>query len=217
MTNAQYLLPRALLKALGPARDGEDVGEVIADLAAAGRIEAIADHIDDHRYIDHVPDRNEPISTELWRRIGYQGKVKDVWNRGTVRLESDVKNHLYYVEIIGIKFEEEHVRFELDRFGLVLSSAKTNKAPVEQPVADAIPSPIAPIASAADLPSKSRKPVSLYDKVTVTIDEAVQLTSLGRTTINARMKAGILVSIKAGRRTLITTDSIRQMLTQNTR
>jgi excisionase family DNA binding protein len=212
MSDLQFLLPRALLKAIGPARDGEDVGAVIADLAATGQIVAVADNIDDHRHIDHVPDRNEPISTDLWRRIIHQEKVKDVWDRGTVRLESDVKNHLYYVEIIGIKFEEDHIRSALDQFGLKLSSSKPAAAPANRSAAiNASPAPAAPIAE-NDAPVRPRNAPSLNEKLMVTVDQACVTMSLGRTTIYKLIAEGKLVVTKVGGKTLITTESIRNML-----
>lgn len=212
MSNPHHILPRALLKALGPARDGEDVGAIIADLASTGQIQAIAEHIDDHRYIDHTPDRNETISEELWRRIGYQGKVKDVWDRGTVRLEGDAKSHLSYVEIIGIKFEEAQVRFVLDRFGLKLAARKAGGASIIEPDAVLAPLDRAVPALTDDTASKARKVPPLDDRLAVTIDDAALMLSLGRTTIYAKISDGSLIAKKVGRRTLITTESIRSIL-----
>lgn len=212
MSDLQFLLPRALLKALGPARDGEDVGAVIADLAATGQIMAVADHIDDYRHIDHVPVRNDPISTMLWRRIIHQGKVKEVWDRGTVRLDSDVKNHLYYVEIVGIKFDADHVRTALDQFGLKLLSSEPAAARTNKSAATKTSSPSAASPAKNDPPGNPQDITSLDGKLTVSVDQACVSMSLGRTTIYKLIAEKKLVATKVRGKTLITTESIRNML-----
>ena len=50
------------------------------------------------------------------------------------------------------------------------------------------------------------------DPVTVTIQNAVHILGLGRTTIYELIGQGKLKTIKIGRRRLITTDSIRALI-----
>ena len=47
---------------------------------------------------------------------------------------------------------------------------------------------------------------------TVSVNEATQLLSLGRTTVYSLIKEQRLATIKLGRRTLITTQSIRALI-----
>lgn len=50
------------------------------------------------------------------------------------------------------------------------------------------------------------------DSVTVTIDGAAKATGLGRTTLYTLINEGKLATVKIGRRTLVKTDSIRELL-----
>jgi hypothetical protein len=49
MTASNFILLRALIKALGSAPDGEDLKAIIVDLAVGGRIIAVAQYVIDHR------------------------------------------------------------------------------------------------------------------------------------------------------------------------
>jgi excisionase family DNA binding protein len=213
MTASNLILPRALIKALGPAPDGEDLKAIIVDLAAGGRIEAIAQYVIDHRHVDYEPKHDQLVTDHQWQRIVHQNKVGDVWNNGTVRLDSDLKNHLYYLEIVGIRFDEAAVREALLRYGIVLNSAKgarlPNTAPISTPNAPqaAVATPAAPAP-----PSQQRPLPSLHAVVTVSVDDAAQIIGIGRTSVYAKIKDGTLVAIKSGRRTLITSQSILNMI-----
>jgi hypothetical protein len=210
MTASNFILPRALLKALGPAPDGEDLKAIIVDLAAGDRIEAVAQYVNDHRHIDHVPNDEQLITAHQWQRVVHQNKVEDVWKNGTVRLDSDLKNHLYYLEIVGIKFDETQVREALTRFGLTLNTKpsvpdRRTPAPpksVEQP-ADK---------SESTSPSSQAYLPPLDEVASVSVRHAALHLNAGRTNIYERIKDGTLHSAKVGARTVITTASIKKLL-----
>lgn len=210
MTASNLILPRALLKALGTAPDGEDLKAIIVDLAAGDQIQAVAHYLNDHREIDHLRVENARITAHQWQRIVYENKVEDVWKNGTVRLDSDLKNHLYYVEIIGIKFDETQVREALECFGLTLNAEQSvpdQRAPasprlVKQPVDEAAYTP----------PSSHDYLPSLDEVATMNVRHAARHLTIGRTNIYDRIKDGSLQSAKVGARTVITTASIKELL-----
>ena len=53
---------------------------------------------------------------------------------------------------------------------------------------------------------------SMVDAIATSINEAAKALSVGRTTIYALIKLGRLKTIKLGRRTLITADSVRRLV-----
>jgi excisionase family DNA binding protein len=215
MTASHFILPRALIKALGPAPDGEDLKAIIVDLAAGGRIEAVAQYVIDHRHVDHEPEHDQLVTPHQWQRIVHQNKVADVWNHGTVRLDSDLKNHLYYLEIVGIRFEEAPVREALLRYGVVLNDAKSARPSKSALAPTAVPSQAAVAVPVAAVPPKQQRSLpSLHAVIAVSVDEAAQIIGIGRTSIYARINDGTLATVKTGRRTLITSQSILEMTNQ---
>ncbi len=213
MLASNFILPRALIKALGPAPDGEDLKAIIVDLAAGARIEALAQYVIDHRHVDYEPEHDQLVTPHQWQRIVHQNKVGDVWNNGTVRLDSDIKNHLYYLEIVGIRFEEAAVREALHRYGIELNSAKSVlPSATAQKAAPILAQPVVAAPAAVTPPKQQQSLPSLHAVIAVSVDEAAQIIGIGRTSIYAKINDGTLVSVKSGRRTLITSQSILNML-----
>jgi excisionase family DNA binding protein len=52
------------------------------------------------------------------------------------------------------------------------------------------------------------------DAIVTSVNDAAKALSIGRTSIYALIRAGRLETVKLGRRTLITTDSIRRLIEQ---
>ena len=210
MTASNFILPRALIKALGPSPDGENLKAIIVDLAAGGRIEAVAQYVIDHRHVDYEPKNDQLVTAHQWQRIVHQNKVGNVWDNGTVRLDSDLKNHLYYLEIVGIRFDEIQVREALERFGLVLSNKRSSpefrgsvpSSQLEEQVAQ----------SSNALPSAGRPLPSLDEVSSVSVYEAAQHLRIGRTSVYARIKDGTLVARKVGGSTIITSESVKKII-----
>jgi hypothetical protein len=210
MTASNFILPRALLKALGPAPDGEDLKAIIVDLAACGRIEAVASVVIDYREIEDLQEEDPRITAHQWQRIVHQNKVEDVWKNGTVRLDSDLKNHLYYVEIIGIKFDETQVREALERFGLTLCDNRSSPESVGSAPSSPSEGPVAQSSNA--LPPAGRPLPSLDEVSSVSVHEAAQHLRIGRTSVYARIKEGTLVARKVGGSTIITSKSVKKII-----
>ena len=54
------------------------------------------------------------------------------------------------------------------------------------------------------------------ERITVSIDQAKDLLSVGRTTIYSLLSLGLLTRIKVGRRTLVTLESIQRLASGKT-
>lgn len=51
-----------------------------------------------------------------------------------------------------------------------------------------------------------------YNKIAVTVREATQMVSLGKTKIHELLASGRLKRVKVGRRTLVTVESLRHLI-----
>lgn len=225
MGNFNPIAPR---KAAGlvDLADLGDASAVLADFAVAGLIKAYARIIET---VDAVGVRSEirdsRISRDLWRRICDEGKVADIWATGSVRLPgSDLRGGMPSVSLIGIRFDDKSLQTVISQHGGPITAMTkdvgdanapptTPPAAQVQPVPEAlaiVPSPAAP----EPVPTKRVRQGLPEGAVTVTVAQAEAATGLGRTTIDKLMKAGTLVRVKVGSRTLITVESIRNLISE---
>lgn len=223
MGNFNPIAPRKAAELVDMADLG-DASTVLADFAVAGLIKAYA------RIIETVDAggaraevRDSRIPRDLWRRICDEGKVADIWATGSVRLPgSDLRGGTPSVSLIGIRFDDKSLQTVISQHGGPLTAiAKdvddTAAAPATpgaaqvQPADEAaaiVPSSAAPAA----VPTKRVRQGLPEGAVMVTVAQAEAATGLGRTTIDKLMKAGTLVRVKVGSRTLITVESIRTLI-----
>jgi excisionase family DNA binding protein len=65
---------------------------------------------------------------------------------------------------------------------------------------------------------RSRKsPAEGTQRLSVSVEEAAELLSIGRSSVFALVKEGLLHSVKVGKRRLITLDELRSFLDRQTR
>jgi hypothetical protein len=126
------------------------------------------------------------------------------------------------VSLIGIRFDDKSLQTVISQHGGpingmvkevddVVAAPATPTAAQVQPVVEAVaivPSSAAPAA----VPKKRVRQGLPEGAVMVTVAQAEAATGLGRTTIDKLMKAGTLVRVKVGSRTLITVESIRALI-----
>jgi hypothetical protein len=210
------IAPRAAATIAEEAELGE-VGRVLLDFAAAGLLKGYARLIET---VDARGDRSEVrdsrISREIWRRIAEEGRGGDVWSSGTVRLSgSGLVGGADAVAIIGIRFDEKSLKAVVEQHRPTRSAAKRVVIRAARPViAESASDDIVVVAKPH---SVAPAPVPLPDgAISVSVAQACAALGLGRTKVNAMMKAGELVRVKIGGRALITIASIRALLPADT-
>ena len=187
--------------------DGADC--LLADFAAAGLIKTYALK----REVRPVGGptemvRDAQIPPEDWERIIACKKVSVALKGGTVRLEgSTLHGGTPSVRITGISFSETSLVKVLDRYCVTTPTNLAKRTPTPN-LDTTLNEPFSP--------SKSCKPTNedvqpiKPGALTVSVAQAMQATGLGRTTIDKLMRNGTLHRTKAGRRTLITVESIER-------
>ena len=180
---------------------------MLADFAAAGLVKSYA-LIRETIPVGGTPHlvRDGSVPTELWDRIIEEGRTREAMAGGTVRLAgSDLIGGTPAVRLTGIQFSEGSLLKVLARYRATPA-----------PAAKVLQKPASPApASPPDAPAPS--PIPLKDAIppgaiTISVDQAMLATGIGRTKINQMMKDGTLDRRKSGRRTLITVESVRQLL-----
>jgi len=192
------------------ARDLGAAEHLLADFAAAGLIKtyALMREIRPHGgLIESI--RDSQIPTAEWERIIASDQVSTALNGGTVRLEgSSLQGGTPSVRITGISFSETSLIKVLDRY------CANSPADVAKPFSTCDPeASVSEFSSTAqNCRTKSDVPPIKPGDLTASVAQVEQATGLGRTTIDKLMKNGILHRTKAGRRTLITVESIERYL-----
>jgi hypothetical protein len=180
---------------------------MLADFAAAGLVKSYA-LIRETIPVGGTPHliRDGSVPTELWDRIIEEGRTREAMTGGTVRLAgSDLIGGTPAVRLTGIQFSEGSLLKVLARYRATPAPVP-NVSPKAASPARANP-PAAPEPSPA--PLKNAIPPGA---ITISVDQAMQATGIGRTKINQMMKNGTLDRRKSGRRTLITVESVRRLL-----
>jgi hypothetical protein len=210
------IAPRAAATIAEEAELGE-VGQVLLDFAVAGLLKGYARLIET---VDARGNRSEVrdsrIPREIWRRIAEEGNGADVWSTGTVRLSgSGLVGGAGAVAVIGIRFDEKSLKAVVEqhrptRMPAKRGASRAARVEIEKGVRD-------DIVMTADPRPVATAPGALPDgAISVSVAQACAALGLGRTKINAMMKAGELVRIKIGGRALITAASIRALLPADT-
>ena len=183
---------------------------VIAALAEAGLVKAYA------RMMERVQPsgvretvRDKRIPPELWRRIVAEGKVDDVVS-GTVRLDGSPEfGGGPKITLIGIRFDPDTLARAATDHGPdapkpwpsapCLDSVTTTG--IEPPAAEAV----------STTPARPGKPISENAEL-LSVEEAMEVLKVGRTKLYEMINAGTLNTIKNGKSTRITRESIGRFL-----
>ncbi len=149
--------------------------------------------------------RDGTIPAELWDRIITEDKTRDAMAGGSVRLAgSDLIGGAPAVRLTGIRFSEGSLLKMLARYKAKPAPAPKRATKPTKPVVDDLPT--------APEPQAAMKDAIPPGAITISVDQAMQATGIGRTKINQMMNDGTLDRRKSGRRTLITVESIRRLL-----
>lgn len=212
--------------------------EVLADFAVGGFARTYARLTETiHTGGQRIEVRDAAIPRELWRRIIADRKATAVWDTGTVRLDGSPHQAQPAVTVLGIRYNREDVALLASQHGCRLGGASGGASPAPAPAGPPLPAPPSPAQAELPIPSpatetagtpaEAAKPASTRkakayaptmpdpNALTVTVDEAVALAGLSRTTIYDRMNDGSLVSTTVGRRRLILMDSLRKLVGGN--
>jgi len=210
MTAFKLIPPRSATDLLASA-GLEDGMTILANLCEAGVVKAYAQSMERVQPTGaREAWRDKRIPADVWRRIIAEGKIADVAS-GTVRLDGSPEfgGGPRYT-LIGIRFDPASVGKAASDHGhdvplpaIPMAQGPARARKVEKPVSDVQPpaqtQPLSP-------PSRALVPA---DAETVTVEQAMRMTGLGKTTIYAMFKDGRLEQRKAGRRTLVTVASVR--------
>jgi hypothetical protein len=225
--NFNPIAPRKAAELVDMADLG-DASAVLADFAVAGLIKAYA------RIIETVDAggtraevRDSRIPRDLWRRICNEGKVADIWATGSVRLSgSDLRGGMPSVSLIGIRFDDKSLQTVISQHGGPIPAMAKDVDDADAAPATPAAAQVQPVPEAAAIVPSSAAPAAVPTKrvpqglpegaVMVTVAQAEAATGLGRTTIDKLMKAGTLIRVKVGSRTLITVESIRALIATET-
>ena len=207
-----------------------DAKTVIAEFAAAGLIRSYARLIETIEAGGRCIElRDATIPRDLWRRIIAERKLADVWNTATVKLDGSPNHGTPAVKVVGIRFNEIDLTnaakahsFPAGR-GSSSSGAATAAVGVRT---DAESKPLAILhsvetqgaeVSKADAPTKNAKatpssPTPNLNSITISVEDAVAVSNLSRSTIYKLMDNRTLENTKVGRRRLINTQSLKDYL-----
>ena len=206
----QPILPAKAIE-LVKSRNLDGADALLADFAAAGLIKTYA-------LVREIRPTGGPTETIRdgqvppgeWGRIVASDNVCAALNGGTVRLEGSttLQGGTPSVLITGISFSEASLVKILDRY-CANSPASFSKQPTASSAA-AVTSTNS--SSQTCEPRKRDVPPIRPGDLTASVAQAEQATGLGRTTIDKLMRDGTLHRKKAGRRTLITVESIERLV-----
>ena len=206
--------PRAAVQLLKSADVGVDCERLLADLAEAGSVKGYARLVETMLPGQAATEvRDGRIPRAIWKRVGAEDKVAEVYTAGSVRLGHDDGDASGRVSVLGIRFDERSVRAAAAEHGRALSPVQRAPAGVPTPKAapQATPAPPSVSTPAPALPPASRRALA-EDTVAVSIDDAAALLGLSRGTIYKMIDAGTVVSKKVGGRRLVAADSLRALL-----
>lgn len=209
MSAHQPILPIHAIE-LVQAKNLESPEKLLADFAAAGLIKTYA-------LVREIRPEGEPsvvlrgsqIPAEEWERIVISESVQTAMNGGTVRLEGNpFKGGQPSVQITGISFSPTSLVKVLDRY--CAASPINTMAGKSGPQAhtDASEDSAARVSRA-----RAVKPIMPGD-LTVSINQVMAATGLGRTKINQLIRNKVLEHTKVGRRTLISVKSLEEFVGQ---
>lgn len=181
---------------------------ILADFAAVGLIKTYALVRETETMGGSVETvRDALVPAGVWQRIVAEKKVSDALNGGTIRLQgSHLRGGAPSVQITGVSFSETSLVKVLERYCRTSkrsSFSKSTPTPSLPPARGS--APVANVCKAKKVAPPIR-PGDLF----ASIAQTMQVTGLGRTTIDKLIKQGILVKKEVGRRTLVTVESIER-------
>lgn len=181
---------------------------LLADFAAAGLIKTYA-------LVREIRPEGEPsvvlrdsqIPAEEWERIVMSGSVQTAMNGGTVRLEgTPFKGGQPSVQITGISFSATSLVKVLERYCAASPVSTIGEKSGPQAHTGASEDSVARVSRA-----RAVKPIMPGD-LTVSINQVMATTGLGRTKINQLIKKKVLEHTKVDRRTLISVKSVEDLI-----
>lgn len=189
----------------------------LADHGLAGKVKAYAEWMEKLQPNGHREEmRDKRIAPELWRRIIAEDKIDEVAT-GRVRLVGSSEfGGGPKITIVGIRFDDLSLQATIARHcaGPRVMAIPSDPLSLSPEAATSAESQSKPDVAQADAkPRRAANPSAIpIGAITVTVNQTMDITGLGRTTIDKLMGEGVLVRVKVGGRTLITVASIRRLL-----
>lgn len=207
-----------------------DAKAVIAEFAAAGLIRSYARLIETVQAEGKVLEkRDATIPRDLWRRIIAERKLADVWGNSTAKLEGSSNLGTPAIKVVGIRYNETDIAKMAQAHGSSFgdgtfdngsanATAKTGPTAEREIIAapprtgeqEAQASPAG--TSAVKAKATKPRPAPNLNSITVSVNDAVALSNLSRSTIYTLMDKGALKSTTQGRRRLVVTQSLKDLL-----
>lgn len=213
MSAHQPLLPKKAVERV-EAAGFADAQTLLADFAGAGLIKTYAlVRVTAAAGQPAETARDAVVPAEVWQRISAARRVPEMLGGGTVRLAgSGLIGGAPDVQITGVSISEGSLTKVLERYcsqPAPVPPANLNPTPAAKTKIELIGVP----SVASDVPASPKIPRPIREgDLVASVAQAMQSTGLGRTKINELMNDGMLVRKKAGRRTLITLESIERLV-----
>lgn len=213
MTAFRPISPPEATKLIEAAQVGVDAEQLIADLAEAGLVRGYARLVKREGSAQPAV-RDARIPPDLWGRIIREGRVREVYATGTVRLHDGAGE----TSVIGIRFDEQSIRSAASAHGQAPAEPSPYPVPTERkahaslPTGAVEPHTLKVIAASDSLPR--RKPmVEIPDgAMSLTVLEAAAALRIGKTTVYRLANEGLLEMRKIGGRSVVTVASIKERL-----
>lgn len=210
----------------------DDTSTILADFVEAGLIKAYARVVETLSVGGGRAEvRDARVPRDLWRRIVAEGRGADVWAAGTVRLDGDgMVGGKPAVIITGIRFDERSVRDAANKHAAhiveavvtvparrlkasdaAVSASAASSAEIDAEAPDAPPLFQEPVSAPVAVASKVKRGLAA-DELCVSVQEAMEIIGVGRTTIYRLRDDDKLVMTKVGGRVVVDADSIRKLL-----
>jgi len=223
--------PKKALEIVGSIADDDALAEALAEYAAGGVVKTYARVVEKQApWVERGTVRDARMDRDLWRQIIVEGKLDDVWKKGSVRLVGDATPlGRPATSIVGISFDEKSVTRLAERHGgeaptpSPITCPDSAAAALDNSGTVAAAEPQERDAAPAAKPARKHRPANdtgdLFsgeaaqgpDPVNVSVDDAARMLGVGRTTVYKLMEDGKLDKIKIGGRTLISVESIRRL------
>jgi len=182
-----------------------DARIILSDLAAAGLVRGYARLLKTQDAEGTCEVRDSRMSRETWERIIAHDKIDDVFSTGSVRIPHGSQDDGPRLTAIGIRFDANSIASAATEHGLMTAKA-VHLSTFLEPAPD--PSPAsAPLVTSKGIKRHIR--IIPQGALQLTIDEAMAVLAVGRTTLYKLINDGTLEMKKTDGRSHVTTLSVR--------